>query len=141
MRAVPRTGSCARRARPGSADRYLKRDTAALTLLRPVRARHLLEPALTRRDVTTADIRSTLRDHYSCPDGICRHVNPSDESRVVSVYSVIIELDARELSIAAHPACEHPYISWRPADIFDDARAAGTPWLPEMVRPAAAVTG
>ena len=117
----------------------LKRDTAALTLLRPVRARHLLEPALARRDVTTADIQATLRDHYSYPDAICRHVNPADPARIVSVYSVIMDLDARTLSIAAHPACEQPYATWRLPEVFDAARAAGTPWLKEMAD--AAVTG
>lgn len=110
----------------------LKRDTAALTLLRPIRARHLLEPSLARRDVTLADIQSTLRDHYSYPDSICRHINASDESCVVTVYSVIMDMDARVLSIASHPACEEPYATWRLAEVFDDARAAGTPWLKEM---------
>lgn len=109
--------------------RDLKRDTSALTLLRPVRARHLLEPALERRDVTIADVQATLRDHYSHPDGICRHVNPADPARVVSVYSVVMDLDAGELSIAAHPVCERPYATWRLSEVFDDVRAAGTPWL------------
>ncbi|HEY3682884.1 MAG TPA: C45 family peptidase [Streptosporangiaceae bacterium] len=117
----------------------LKRDTAALTLLRPVRARHLLERALSDRAVTIADIQSTLRDHYSYPDAICRHVNPTDESRICSVYSVVMDLDTRELSIASHPICDHPYATWPLAEIFAAARTNGTPWLKEMTpTPAAA---
>lgn len=122
--------------------RDLKRADAALTLLRPVRARHLLEPALARRNVTIADVKTTLHDHYSFPDSICRHVKESDADRICSVYSVIMDMDARELSIASHPACEQPYATWRLAEIFEDARAAGTPWLREMTPvAAAAVTG
>lgn len=118
--------------------RDLKRAEAALTLLRPVRARHLLEPALARRDVTIADVEATLHDHYSFPDSICRHVKDSDADRICSVYSVIMDMDARALSIASHPACEQPYATWRLADVFDAARASGTPWLKEMTPLAAA---
>ena len=118
--------------------RDLKRAQSALSLLRPVRARHLLEPALARRDVTIADVESTLHDHYSFPDSICRHVKDGDADRICSVYSVIMDMDARALSIASHPACERPYATWRLADVFDAARANGTPWLKEMTPLAAA---
>ncbi|MQA95071.1 MAG: hypothetical protein GEV11_10635 [Streptosporangiales bacterium] len=103
----------------------------ALTLLRPVRARHLLEPALADRKVDTEAVRATLRDHYSHPDGFCRHVRADDPAEVCSVYSIVMDLDARELAIAPHPACEFPYTTWRLDDLF--ARQDDAPrWVKEM---------
>ncbi|MEV0617311.1 C45 family peptidase [Nonomuraea sp. NPDC050404] len=97
-----------------------KAATSALTLLRPTRARHLLEDAAAAGTLEPADIVRTLRDHYSHPDGICRHVDPDvgKDEQVSSVYSVVMDLDARELSIAAHPPCERPYERWRLAELF-----------------------
>lgn len=111
----------------------LKVTDSALTLLRPTRARHLLEPALDKHDVTVEEVRTTLRDHYSRPDSICRHIDPDTEttSRICTVYSVIMDMNERELSIAPYPACEQPYTTWRLDEVFDAARAAGTPWLAE----------
>jgi len=89
----------------------LKKGTAALTLLRPVRARHLLQEELGRRSLGIADLQRVFRDHYSFPNGICRHVDERDAplERICSVYSLIFDLTARRLLIAAHPVCEHPY--------------------------------
>ncbi|MGW0801991.1 C45 family autoproteolytic acyltransferase/hydolase [Nonomuraea sp. NPDC002799] len=94
-----------------------KAATSALTLLRPTRARHLLEDAAAARTLEIADIVGALRDHYSYPDGICRHVNP-DTDAIVSVYSVVMDLDQRDLYIAAYPPCERPYERWRLDDAF-----------------------
>lgn len=89
----------------------LKKGTAALTLLRPQRARHLLQETLDRRSVTSADLQRVFRDHYSFPNGICRHVDERDAEleRVCSVYSLIFDLTDRRLLIAAHPVCENEY--------------------------------
>ncbi|PZG13342.1 C45 family autoproteolytic acyltransferase/hydolase [Nonomuraea aridisoli] len=97
-----------------------KAATSALTLLRPTRARHLLEDAAAARTLELGDIVAALRDHYSHPDGICRHVNPEVEKgqEVASVYSVVMDLDLRDLYIAAHPPCERPYERWRLDDVF-----------------------
>ncbi|MFC4115677.1 C45 family autoproteolytic acyltransferase/hydolase [Nonomuraea zeae] len=97
-----------------------KAATSALTLLRPARARHLLEDAAAARTLDLADIVAALRDHYSYPDGICRHVNPDvvKGDEVASVYSVLMDLDLRELYIAAAPPCERPYEHWRLDDVF-----------------------
>ncbi|MFB4283089.1 MULTISPECIES: C45 family autoproteolytic acyltransferase/hydolase [unclassified Nonomuraea] len=98
-----------------------KAATSALTLLRPTRARHLLEDAAEARDLELADIVAALRDHYSYPDSICRHVDPdvAKGEEVASVYSVLMDLDVRELYIAAHPPCERPYERWRLDDLFE----------------------
>ncbi len=89
----------------------LKKGTAALTLLRPARARHLLQERLEGRSVAIADLQRTFRDHYSFPNGICRHLDERDAEldRVCSVYSLIFDLTERRLMIAAYPVCEHGY--------------------------------
>lgn len=89
----------------------LKKGTAALTLLRPARARHLLQESLNRRAVAVADLQRTFRDHYSFPNGICRHVDDRDSEldRICSVYSLIFDLTERRLLVAEHPVCEHRY--------------------------------
>lgn len=89
----------------------LRKGLSALTLLRPERARHLLEPKLEARTVTADDLKSVFRDHYSFPNGICRHVDERDPvlDRVCSVYSIVMDLTQRRFSIAQYPACEHEY--------------------------------
>jgi isopenicillin-N N-acyltransferase-like protein len=86
---------------------------SALTLLRPQRARHLLADVLDARKVAVDDLRAVFRDHYSYPNGICRHVDDRDApyDRVCSVFSIVMDLDAREFSIAEGPPCEHDYVS------------------------------
>lgn len=97
-----------------------KAATSALTLLRPTRARHLLQDAVDARTVRTSDIVHTLRDHYSHPDSICRHVDPEvpKNEAIMSVYSLVMDLDDRELYIANHPACTNTYARWNLADVF-----------------------
>ncbi|WP_406319522.1 C45 family peptidase [Streptosporangium sp. NBC_01639] len=100
-----------------------KAATSALTLLRPSRARHLLEDAAAARTLTLADIVGALRDHYSFPDGICRHLDPGipAEQAVTSVYSVVMDLGTRDLYIAAEPPCTRPYARWNLDDVFADS--------------------
>lgn len=100
----------------------LKKSSSALSLLRPERARHLLEPVLDTRSVTLADLQAVLRDHYSFPNSICRHVDERDEpsDRMCSLYSITMDLTEHVFAIAGHPACEMPYEQLR----LDDARKA-----------------
>jgi isopenicillin-N N-acyltransferase-like protein len=103
----------------------MKVASSALTLLRPVRVRHLLEDAAAARTVTVADVATALRDHYSFPDSVCRHVDPDLEpaDHITSVYSVLMDLDARTLYIAAQHPCENPYTRWQLDELFTtDAR-------------------
>lgn len=98
----------------------LKVTTSALTLLRPVRARHLLEDHARAGSLTLADVASALRDHYSFPDSICRHEDPDRPAneRFTSVYSILMDLDDRALYIASQPPCKHPYARWRLDEVF-----------------------
>jgi len=91
--------------------RDLRKGVSALTLLRPARARHLLQPRLDARTVTTDDLKAVFRDHYSYPNGICRHVDERDPEleRVCSVYSIVMDLTAGSFEIAQHPPCAHDY--------------------------------
>jgi isopenicillin-N N-acyltransferase-like protein len=97
-----------------------KAASSALTLLRPTRARHLLERAAAQRAVSTADIVAALRDHYSFPDSVCRHVDPDvpQGEQVSSVYSIVMDLDDRRLAIASGPPCDQPYAEWRLDEVF-----------------------
>ncbi|GAA3724986.1 hypothetical protein HDA32_003003 [Spinactinospora alkalitolerans] len=64
----------------------------------------LLEDALAHRDATTDDVRATLADHCSFPDGICRHIAPeaAADDRFRSAYSIVMDIDEREPAIAGH---------------------------------------
>lgn len=97
----------------------LRKGLSALTLLRPQRARHLLEPKLADRVVTAEDIRTVFRDHYSFPNGICRHLDERDPvlDRVCSVYSIVMDVTERRFSIAQYPPCENEYESLTLADL------------------------
>ncbi|MEV0705187.1 C45 family peptidase [Saccharopolyspora sp. NPDC050389] len=109
-----------------------KAATSALTLLRPVRARHLLEPALEERRVRVADVVATLRDEWSYPDGICRHPDPEVPAaeRTATVYSVVMDLTDRVLWIAPGPPSSHGYARWELDTLFDDPRVAPLEFLP-----------
>lgn len=57
------------------------------------------------------DVAGVFRDHYSFPNGICRHVDERDAEteRACSVWSIVMDLTERRFGIAAHPPCEHEY--------------------------------
>lgn len=105
----------------------LRKGMSALTLLRPERARHLLEPKLADGAVTAKDLRAVFRDHYSFPNGICRHVDERDAvlDRICSVYSIVMDLTERRFSIAQHPPCENEYEALTLADLEPHRTPAG----------------
>ncbi|MFJ9088148.1 C45 family autoproteolytic acyltransferase/hydrolase [Streptomyces sp. NPDC102384] len=120
-----------------------KAATSALTLLRSVRARHLLEPALNERRVGVADVVATLRDEWSFPDGICRHPDPDvpEGERNATVYSVVMDLTDRVLWIAPGPPSQHGYARWELDTLFDDPTPKPLEFLPEDTpTPATAIT-
>jgi isopenicillin-N N-acyltransferase-like protein len=98
-----------------------KAATSALTLLRPTRARHLLEPALDGRRVRVEDLVATLRDEWSFPDGICRHPDPDVPAaeQNATVYSLVMDLTDRVLWIAPGPPSRHRYARWELDGLFD----------------------
>ena len=56
------------------------------------------------------EVQGMLRDHLGFPHSICRHAN--DEPKTggwETVFSVIIEPDARQMHISRGTPCEHPY--------------------------------
>jgi isopenicillin-N N-acyltransferase-like protein len=61
--------------------------------------------------ISRQNLKDTLRDHEEHPDSICRHPNaifPPDE-RYATVFSVILDLPAREMHYTAGPPCESEY--------------------------------
>jgi isopenicillin-N N-acyltransferase-like protein len=97
-----------------------KKAQSALTLIRPERVRHLLEEALQSKAVSEEDIRNVLRDHYSYPNGICRHVDERDpeHERICTVYSITMDLHDGAFSIAKGQPCEHEYETVRLSDLY-----------------------
>ena len=97
-----------------------KKAQSALSLIRPERARHLLESAVESKTVSEEDFRNVLRDHYSYPNGICRHVDERDpeHERICTVYSITMDLHDRAFSIAKGQPCEHEYETVRLSDLY-----------------------
>jgi isopenicillin-N N-acyltransferase like protein len=58
------------------------------------------------------DIAAMLTDHLSHPHAICRHADPrdNDDDLAETLYSIIMDLDERRLSIAAGPPCGSSYV-------------------------------
>ncbi|KPQ06791.1 MAG: isopenicillin-N N-acyltransferase [Rhodobacteraceae bacterium HLUCCA12] len=67
-----------------------------------------------RRHVGTLDaesVHTALCDHFSAPAAICRHADPAlpPEKRVITVASVMIDLDARVMHVTDGPPCQAPF--------------------------------
>lgn len=94
---------------------------SALTFIRDERLRRLLDGA--GATIAPADMVAALRDHFSHPDGICRHVDPAAarDEQVATLYSLVIDTEERSLWIAGQNACATPYHHYRLADLFTDA--------------------
>ncbi|HEX7746528.1 MAG TPA: C45 family peptidase [Micromonosporaceae bacterium] len=87
------------------------KDLGGSSPFRSARARRLLGDAAAARKVDEDDIIAVLRDHQSAPGAICRHLDEREEplDRAETVYSVILDLDARRFGLAAGPPCQHEY--------------------------------
>ncbi|HWH01372.1 MAG TPA: C45 family peptidase [Pilimelia sp.] len=96
------------------------------SLFRSDRARRLLRAAAGTGPVTPAHLAAVLRDHLGAPLAICRHVDDRDPplERVETVYSVLLDLDARRLGLAAGPPCGGEY-GWLDLATAVADRAAG----------------
>lgn len=92
------------------------KDWGGSSLFRAARARRLLAGPAADRKVAQDDLAAVLRDHASYPMAICRHVDERDAplDRTESVHSVLLDLDARRLAVAAGPPCRHEY-AWADA--------------------------
>jgi len=88
---------------------------------------HFLEPPKRGRDTVPADSPSTiprleavrtqplldaLRDHSSRPKSVCRHADPGEPwvDQTATVASVVMNLAARRLHVAAGPPCTHEHV-------------------------------
>jgi isopenicillin-N N-acyltransferase-like protein len=77
---------------------------------RLARARRLLEEHYGELGPERA--QEILRDHANEPDGICRHedeVGDPEGKRLQSVFSVVMDLERRELSVTDGPPCSSAY--------------------------------
>ncbi len=61
--------------------------------------------------IGVAELQGHLRDHRGHPYSICRHADPTGapEQQFVTVTSVVMDLDARELYVTDGPPCEDAY--------------------------------
>jgi isopenicillin-N N-acyltransferase-like protein len=84
-------------------------DKGGSSYFRGARAARLLPAAL----IGEKDLAATLADHLSYPHAICRHADPRDNEDELSetLYSIMMDLDERRLSIAAGPPCGGAYHS------------------------------
>ncbi|HEU4421892.1 MAG TPA: C45 family peptidase [Pilimelia sp.] len=87
------------------------KDWGGSSPFRSARARRLLAGPAAAGTVTEKDLAAMLRDHASFPLAICRHVDERDApvDRTESVYSVLLDLDARRFGLAPGPPCRHEY--------------------------------
>jgi isopenicillin-N N-acyltransferase-like protein len=85
--------------------------TSMSTLARAVRARRLLSVAAVDRAVSTGTFRAILRDHTYGAYAICRHAEPTEPplQRSATCASVIMDLPARTLHLAAGQPCREEY--------------------------------
>jgi isopenicillin-N N-acyltransferase-like protein len=78
----------------------------AHTLYRSPRLRRLLEARRGSLDVSS--IGECLADHFGRPASICRHIDPDVPAprQVMTVCTMIMDLAARRMHVAAGPICE-----------------------------------
>jgi isopenicillin-N N-acyltransferase-like protein len=59
---------------------------------------------------TLDDLKQVLRDHDGHPRSICRHQNDDAKTGIwETIFSVIIEPQARRMHVSRGTPCEHPY--------------------------------
>lgn len=81
------------------------------TYRRARRMHELLLRGKERQELHAAGLMAMLRDHGGHPDSVCRHPNPAlpEEERVETVVSVLEDLTARRMYIAAGTPCTTDY--------------------------------
>lgn len=92
------------------------RSPSAAVVLRdqgPLRApstlyRHArVEQALRARHgaIGVEELRRAFQDHFGWPDSVCSHPKPGERHPTGSVATIVMDLDARTMHVAAHPVC------------------------------------
>jgi len=66
-------------------------------------------------DITVESLRKALSDHRNFPQGVCAHGDRrrSEYERYATIASVIYDLDAREIHLAAGLPCQASYQTYR----------------------------
>lgn len=79
------------------------------TVCRAPRLQRLLEREVD--DISVADAKAALRDHFDRPTGICRHEDPAvpEHEQTVTRASVIVDPTTRRLAVTDGPPCETDY--------------------------------
>jgi len=85
--------------------------TSMSTLARAARARRLLSATAARKDVSLDTLRRILTDHTYGAYAICRHAEPAEPplQQTATRASVLMDLSARTLYLAAGQPCRHDY--------------------------------
>ena len=88
-------------------DKFVTEDPSSVYRL--LRAKSFLDQKKT--DLTIADFKQILSDHFGKPNSICLHVDPKTEvaEPEETVASVIMNLSTRTLFISNGPPCEGEY--------------------------------
>lgn len=88
------------------------------TLARAARARRLLSAAAVQGQVSASTFRAIFRDHTYGPYAICRHAVPDEPplQQTATRASLIMDLTARTLHLAAGQPCQANYQAFSLAD-------------------------
>lgn len=103
----------------------MRKAKSALTLLRPTRARQVLADTTGGAPIDLDSLATVFRDHYSYPNGICRHVDPRDDEdrQVASLFCIVMDTSARTMRVAESPICESEFVELALAE--DEVRSRG----------------
>ncbi|MGH2349838.1 MAG: C45 family autoproteolytic acyltransferase/hydrolase [bacterium] len=82
------------------------------TYQREARMARMLDGGRASRSLDRAGMMAMLADHTGHPDSVCRHPNPHlpDEERVETVVSVLQDLTAHRMYVAAGTPCVTPFV-------------------------------
>jgi len=90
------------------------------TLFRYSRSRRLL--AAEKGRINIGSFQRVLKDHFSYPDSICRHVNPRDSepNQLATQFSIVMDLEERTLYMAEGTPCQNEYHRLSPRILWRD---------------------
>ena len=81
------------------------------TLYRHLRVRQRL--AQNKGNVAVSDMQAAFGDHFGWPESVCSHPKGENDLHPTgTVASIVMDLDARRMHIAPHPACESEWTAY-----------------------------
>lgn len=104
--------------RPDMVDLF--KATAPDTLFRADRARHLIGQE--RGKIDAGSFQRVLRDHFSYPNSICRHVDVREEEtrHLATLSSAVMDLTARTFYLTEGTPCQNEYYKVAPRCLWQD---------------------